>query len=278
MIKIERSQWLKCSLFTGRSTNSEGIKQAAEKGVHVSTKSIDAIIEDPSCCDIVFDATNAESHKYHSKILHKLKKFTIDLTPARVGKMCVPVLNLEECIKVDNVNMITCGGQATVPLASAINSVNSEAVKYIEIVASISSKSAGAGTRSNIDEFTQTTRDALSYFTKTKNTKAIIILNSAEPPVHMRNTIYALIDNPDVSAITKAVKNMAQRIQKYVPGYRLLYEPVFENGRLTTAVEVIGQGDFLPKYAGNLDIITCAAIEVAEHYAKNLIYERSKSA
>lgn len=278
LVKIERSPWLQCNLFTGRSIHSKGLKWAKEKGIPVSAKSIDAIIENPSCCDIVFDATSAESHKYHSEILHSLKKFTVDLTPALIGRMCVPVLNLEECMSVDNVNMITCGGQATVPLANAINSINPESVKYIEIVASISSKSAGQGTRANIDEFTQTTRDALSYFTKTKNTKAIIILNSAEPPVHMRNTIYALIDNPDIPAITRAVRDMEKRIRKYVPGYRLLYDPVLENGRLTTAVEVVGQGDYLPKYAGNLDIITCAAIEVAEHYAQKLICGGRKSA
>ena len=155
---------------------------------------------------------------------------------------------------------------------------NPESVKYIEIVASISSKSAGAGTRANIDEFTQTTSDALSRFTETKNTKAIIILNSAEPPVHMRNTIYALIDEPNLPAITKAVRDMERRIQKYVPGYRLLYDPVLENGRVTTAVEVVGQGDYLPKYAGNLDIITCAAVEVAERYAQKIICESRESA
>ena len=278
LIKIQRSSWLQCNLFTGRSAGSKGLKLAKEIGVPTSADSINAIIENPDCCEIVFDATSAEAHREHSKILHKLKKFTVDLTPALVGKMCIPVLNLDECLGVDNVNMVTCGGQATVPLANAINSVNPDSVKYIEIVASISSKSAGAGTRANIDEFTQTTRDALAKFTKTKNTKAIIILNSAEPPVHMRNTVYAIIDNPNIPAITKAVRKMENKIQKYVPGYRLLYDPVFENGRVTTAVEVAGQGDYLPKYAGNLDIITCAAVEVAEHYAQKIIYESRESA
>ena len=278
LVKIERSPNLVCNLFAGRSRISKGLKFAAEKNIPTSDKSINAIIENPECCEIVFDATSAEAHKYHAPILHNLKKFTIDLTPALVGKMCVPVLNLDECMQVDNVNMITCGGQATVPLANAISSINPESVKYIEIVASISSKSAGAGTRANIDEFTQTTRDALKYFTQTENTKAIIILNSAEPPVHMRNTIYALIDNPDIAAITKKVRIMEKRIQKYVPGYHLLYDPIFENGRVTTAVEVIGRGDYLPRYAGNLDIITCAAVEVAENYARKLLNIRGVAA
>lgn len=214
LIKIQRSPWLECSLFAGRSLTSRGIQRAKEMGIPVSDKSIHAIVNDPSCCDIVFDATSADAHKEHAPILRKLEKFAVDLTPALVGPMCVPVLNLDECMQADNVNMITCGGQATVPLASAIKSVHPEATKYIEIVASISSKSAGPGTRANIDEFTQTTGDALARFTKTDNTKAIIILNSAEPPVHMRNTVYALIDNPDMPAITKAVRDMEKKIQK----------------------------------------------------------------
>lgn len=278
LIKVERSPWLKCSLFSGRSATSKGIKMASEMGIKVSTKSIEAIIEDADNYEIVFDATNAEAHKEHAPILRKLNKFAIDLTPARVGKMCIPVLNLNECMKFNNVNMVTCGGQATVPLATAIKNVNPDAVRCIEIVASISSKSAGAGTRANIDEFTQTTRDALKYFTQTPDTKAIIILNSAEPPVHMRNTVYAIIDDPDMPSIIRAVRDMEKRIQKYVPGYHLLYDPVFDNKRVTTAVEVIGQGDYLPKYAGNLDIITSASVEVAEHYAKTFLEEKgSKS-
>lgn len=276
LLKIQRSKWVECSLFAGRSLTSQGILCAKNLGIRVSADSIKAIEHDPDSCDIVFDATSADAHKEHAIVLKKLGKFVIDLTPALVGKMCVPVLNLEECMQVDNVNMITCGGQATVPLASAINNVHPEATKYIEIVAAISSKSAGPGTRANVDEFTQTTGDALSLFTRTKHTKAIIILNSAEPPVHMRNTVYALIENPDMPAIVKAVRAMEKKIQKYVPGYHLLYDPVFENGRVTTAVEVIGRGDYLPKYAGNLDIITCASIEVAEHYAQRLLHQRGE--
>ena len=164
-------------------------------------------------------------------------------------------------------NLITCGGQATIPIAYALSKVHPE-MKYIEIVASIASKSAGAGTRNNIDEFTQTTKDALAEFTGIKNTKAIMTLNPAEPPIIMRNTVYAIIDNPDINRIHKEVMEIVKEIQKYVPGYKIIVEPVFENGRVTTTVEVEGMGDYLPKYAGNLDIITCAAIEIAENYAK----------
>lgn len=271
LLKLQRSPYLVCGMFAGRTSGSKGMELAKKLGIPASVDSIRAIEAHPDCCDIVFDATSADAHKLHAPILKRLHKFAIDLTPALVGRMCVPVLNLDECMQTDNVNMITCGGQATVPLASAINSVHPESTRYIEMVAAISSKSAGPGTRANVDEFTQTTGDALAQFTQTKRTKAIIILNSAEPPVHMRNTIYALIDDPDMSAITRAVHEMEEKIQTYVPGYHILYDPVYENGRVTTTIEVVGQGDYLPKYAGNLDIITCAAIEVAEHYAQKLL-------
>lgn len=266
LLKLQRSEVLECSMFAGRNPDSHGIKLANELGIRTSFDSINAIQKEPDCCDIVFDATSANVHRFNAPILQELNKFTIDLTPAQVGIMCVPVINLDEALKENNVNLITCGGQATVPIAYAISKVCPN-ISYLEIVASISSKSAGAGTRNNIDEFTQTTRDALSKFSGVSNTKAIIVLNPAEPPITMRNTLYALIDNPDMDKIRKNVSEMVQEIRKYVPGYHLILEPTYENGRVTTIIEVIGQGDYLPKYSGNLDIITCAAIEIAERYA-----------
>ena len=236
-------------------------------GVLTSTDSIRAIEENPEICDIVFDATSASVHFVNAPILKRLGKFAIDLTPAHVGKMCVPVLNMQECMDEDNVNLITCGGQATAPIAYAISRIHPD-VKYIEIVATIASKSAGAGTRNNIDEFTQATRESLSEFTGIKDTKAIIVLNPAQPPITMHNTVYALIDKPDMEAIRRSVDEMAAKIRRYVPGYRIVMEPVYENGRVTTSLQVVGLGDYLPKYAGNLDIITCAAVEIAENYAR----------
>lgn len=268
LLKLQRSDVLECSLFTGRNPDSTGIKLAKDLGICTSFDSIEAIRNNPSCCDIVFDATSSNVHKINAPILKELNKFVIDLTPANIGIMCVPVINLDDALKKDNVNLITCGGQATIPIAYAISKVCSN-IEYLEVVASISSKSAGPGTRNNIDEFTQTTRDALSHFSGVKNTKAIIVLNSAEPPITMRNTLYALIDNPDMNLICESVKAMVKNIQKYVPGYKLVLEPTYENGRVTTIIEVMGQGDYLPKYSGNLDIITCAAIEIAEKYAMN---------
>jgi acetaldehyde dehydrogenase (acetylating) len=266
LLKLQRSEVLECGLFTGRNPDSIGIKLAKELGIRTSYDSIDAIEREPNCCDIVFDATTASVHKCNAEILKRLNKFTIDLTPAKMGKMCVPVINMEECLNEKNVNLITCGGQATIPIAYAIKEACSN-IKYIEIVASIASKSAGTGTRNNIDEFTQTTRDALAHFSGVTNTKAIIVLNSANPPITMRNTIYVICDNPNMHKIIKNVKEMECKIKRYVPGYHLVLEPIYENGRVTTIIEVIGQGDYLPKYSGNLDIITCAAIEIAEKYA-----------
>lgn len=267
LIKLQRSEYVECSLFTGRDYDSTGIEIAKKMGIPVSYDSITAIQNDPSCCDIVFDATSAKAHLHHSTILKQLGKFTLDLTPSRVGKLCVPVINLEECLEVDNVNMITCGGQASTPIAYAIMEAHPE-TEYIEVVASIASKSAGPGTRANVDEYTQTTRDALRIFSGAPKTKAMIVFNPAEPPIIMHNTIYAIIKNPDIDLITEKVKNMADRIREYVPGYEITLLPVEENGRVTTMVEVVGLGDYLPKYSGNLDIITCAALKVAEEYAK----------
>lgn len=267
LLKLERSPYLECSLFAGRNPDSKGIQIAKSLGVFTSTDSINAIIQDKDICDIVFDCTSASVHIRNAPILKELKKFTLDLTPARVGKMCVPVLNCDDCLELDNVNLITCGGQATVPIAKAIVDVHPE-TKYIEIVATISSKSAGPGTRNNIDEFTQTTKEALSEFTGLKKTKAIIVLNPAEPPIIMRNTVYVIIDKPDIDAIRKSVSEMEKKIKKYVPGYEIIMPPTYENGRVTTILQCVGQGDYLPSYSGNLDIITCAAIEIAERYAK----------
>lgn len=271
LMKIRRSAILECGIFAGRDIYSPNVIRAREMGVPVTEDSIRYIEDHPDCCEIVFDATSAEIHRIHAPILKKLRKFAIDLTPAQVGKMCIPAINLAECLKEDNVNLITCGGQAIVPLAYELSRIHPE-TKYLELVATISSRSAGTGTRNNIDEFTQTTRTALSKFTGIQNTKAIIVLNPAEPPITMHNTLYALIDDPQMDLIRGRIREMEARIQKYVPGYHIVLWPVHENGRVTMSVQVTGLGDHLPPYSGNLDIITCAAIEIAEKYA----YERLK--
>lgn len=272
LVKIQKSKYLNCSLFMGRNINSKGMKFAHNMGINIKDKSIDALIETPSICDVVFDATTAASHIKHAKILKELGKYTIDLTPSLIGKMCIPVINGRQCLNEDNISMITCGGQATVPIACALTKCYTN-IKYIEIVASIASKSAGVGTRDNIDEFTQTTKKALITFSKCNDAKALIVINPAEPPIIMNNTIYAMIDNPDLDLLTKEIKNVEFEIQKYVPGYRIKLGPIYKDGIVTIMIQVIGIGDYLAPYAGNLDIITSAAINMAERYAKKLLRE-----
>lgn len=267
LIKINRSRYLECSMFAGQNPSSENIHRAKQVGINTSADSIGAFIHNPEICDIVFDATTAESHKIHAPILKRLGKFTIDMTPSRIGKMCIPIINMEECLKANNINMISCGGQDTTPIVKAILDVHPD-TQYVEIVSHIASKSAGMGTRDNIDEYTQTTCDGLKLFTRVPKAKAIIILNPANPPIIMHNTIFALIKNPNIKLLKSKIHSVVKSIQKYVPGYRLTLGPISENNRITVMNEVEGMGDFLPKYAGNLDIINCAAIAVSEAYAR----------
>ncbi|TSC77237.1 MAG: hypothetical protein G01um101431_420 [Parcubacteria group bacterium Gr01-1014_31] len=267
LVKVLRSPYLTCAMFTGQHPDSPGIARARELNIPTSADSIAAIERDPGCCDIVFDATTAEAHRRHATVLARLKKFVIDMTPSQAGGMCVPLLNLEDSLAKQNVNMVTCGGQANAPIARAIMAVHPD-IQYMEVVSSIASKSAGIGTRNNIDEYTQTTSDGIRALAGVPQVKTIIILNPADPPYLMHNTLYAEIERPDLPALERSIKHTVEKIREYVPGFRLLYGPVQESGRVTTITEVVGRGDYLPAYAGNLDIINCAAVAVAERYAK----------
>lgn len=266
LVKIQRSPYLECTKFIGRNLNSKGMLFARNFNVELSDKSIDAIVEDPDCCDIVIDATSAAVHRVNAPILKKLGKFTIDMTPSQIGEMCIPAINAKEALALDNINLVTCGGQAVVPIAYAISRVSK--VMYHEMVSVIASKSAGPGTRDNIDEFTQTTKKALLKFTNATDAKAIITLNPADPPIKMHNTLYSIVENPDMEAIRNSVKQMVEEIRHYVDGYKLTVEPMLEHGRIVTMVTVEGHGDYLPPYSGNLDIINCAAISMAERFAE----------
>ncbi len=221
---------------------------------------------------IAWDATSAYVHESNNEIVKKYGVKMVDLTPAAIGPFCVPPVNLQEMVGRDeqNVNMVTCGGQATIPMVAAVSRV--QAVEYGEIIATVSSKSAGPGTRRNIDEFTRTTSRGVEVVGGADRGKAIIIINPAEPPLMMRDTIHCLTeDEPDQAAITKSVHEMVAEVQKYVPGYTLKNGPVFDGKRVSIYMEVEGLGDFLPKYAGNLDIMTAAGLRTAEMYAEEIL-------
>ena len=267
MYKIMRSRHLKMEMMAG-IVDSPGIRRAKSLGIRTTTDGIGPIIDDPQI-RIVFDSTGAKPHMVHAPLLEAAGKIAVDLTPAAIGPYVVPSVNLSGLSDVPNLNMVTCGGQATVPIVHAVNRV--AGVVYAEIVAAIASKSAGPGTRQNIDEFTQTTARALCVVGGAKKGKAIIVLNPAEPPLLMTDTVYTEVENPDRRAIRASVEDMVRTVQRYVPGYRLRMPPTVDDHRVVTIVEVEGAGDFLPKYSGNLDIMTSAAVAVGEAIAVRML-------
>jgi acetaldehyde dehydrogenase (acetylating) len=268
MVKALRSPVLQCTVLIGRSFNSAGMAKAQSLGVPISAESIGYIERNPGCCDLVFDATSARDHEIHAAILKKLGKLVIDLTPAKIGPMCVPAVNISEMLGEKNVNMVTCGGQASIPVAYAIGKTHTD-IDYIEVVSSIASRSAGPATRVNLDEYIHTTESGVKFFSGASRTKAILNLNPAQPCINMQTTILAKVDKPDLEKLKPVLDDVVKRIQAYVPGYELLVGPTIENGRIAVMVRVRGLGDYLPAYAGNLDIINCAAIAMAEEYARN---------
>lgn len=267
---LKYAKFMKLKLMVGIFPDSEGLKRASELGIESSSEGIEALLRDRSV-RIAFEATTARAHAKNAPLFAKAGITAIDLTPAAVGPYVSPVVNMGEHINAPNINLITCGAQATVPIVSAIASVTK--VKYAEIVATIASKSAGPGTRQNIDEFTQTTATALEIVGKAEKGKAIIILNPAEPPILMRNTIYTVVEEQKKDEIVAAIETAVQKVKEYVPGYRLRIPPIFDEEKVTTIIEVEGAGEFLPKYAGNLDIETSAALAVGDLVAKNLVAE-----
>lgn len=271
LYKLQRSEYLYPELIVN-IRDSKGIQYAKGMGVPTSTDGVHAILERDDI-QIVFDCTSANAHLVHAPLLKEKKKFTLDLTPAAVGPYSVPAVNLDDSLlELDNVNLVTCAGQATTPFVAAINDVAD--VYYAEIVSSISSESAGPGTRANIDEFTMTTRDALIEVGGADTAKVLIILNPAEPPIYMSNTIYARVKNVDMDKITKALDDRLELMKTYVPGIRFRMEPVLkyeDDDIVMMIVEVEGLGDYLPVYSGNLDIINSAAIKIAEQKAKQIL-------
>jgi acetaldehyde dehydrogenase len=286
MIKVMRlSSVLEMGAFVGIDPESDGLKRAARMGVAVTAGGIDGLVAMPEFADIeiVFDATSAGAHQRHDAVLRAHGKRVIDLTPAAIGPYVIPPVNGAAALDAPNVNMVTCGGQATIPIVAAVNRVAK--VHYGEIVASIASKSAGPGTRANIDEFTETTSQAIVDVGGATRGKAIIVLNPAEPPLIMRDTVYCLADEADQDEIAKSVEAMVAEVQSYVPGYRLKQAVQFEHIgsnrplripemdgeftglKVTVFLEVEGAAHYLPAYAGNLDIMTSAALKTAEKIA-----------
>ncbi len=268
LMKLKRSKWLEPTVMIGIDPNSDGLKRAKREGLTIFDNGIEGFQEHADLAEIFFDATSAKAHIKNNEVLQQLNKTVIDLTPAAIGPYVVPIINLEEHLDKTNVNMVTCGGQSTVPIVSAINDVTR--VEYAEVISTIASKSAGPGTRQNIDEFTKTTAKALEIVGGAKKGKVIIILNPAEPPIMMRNTIHALIETYDEETykkIEQAIVDVVKKIQEYVPGYQLSSDLYFNKNRVTISIQVTGLGDYLPEYAGNLDIMTAAAVRVGEEFA-----------
>lgn len=274
LMKAMRSDLVEPVWMVGVDPESPGLARAKDMGIKTTCEGVDGLVphmkEDN--IQICFDATSAYVHAENSRKVNEQGAVMIDLTPAAIGPFCIPPVNLHDAVaaKAMNVNMVTCGGQATIPMVAAVSRV--QPVIYGEIVATVSSKSVGPGTRKNIDEFTRTTAKGVEMIGGAQQGKAIIVINPAEPPLIMRDTIHCLtVDEPDQAAITQSVHDMVAEVQKYVPGYTLKNGPVFDGNKVSIYMEVAGLGDFLPRYAGNLDIMTAAGLRTAEMYAEQIL-------
>jgi len=281
MYKAKRSKLIEPVWMVGIDPNSDGLKRARDMGLKTTHEGVDGLVPhmDSDQIRIVFDATSAYVHAENSRKVNEKGALMIDLTPAAIGPFCIPPVNLMDHVgkNEQNVNMVSCGAQATVPMVAAVSRV--QPLEYAEIVATVASKSIGPGTRQNIDEFTRTTSSAVQKVGGAKRGKAIIIINPAEPSIMMRDTVHCLTETePKRDEIIESVHAMLKEIQKYVPGYQLKNGPVFDGRRVSTFMEVEGLGDYLPKYAGNLDIMTAAALRTAEMFAENMLSGKSQPA
>lgn len=267
LVKLQRSAAIETALMVGIYDDSPGLERARALGVQTSARGLDAVLERDDV-RLVFDATGARAHRESAPQLAAAGKVCVDLTPAALGPYVVPCVNLDDHLDAPDLNMVTCGGQATIPMVHAIDRVAD--VAYAEIVATISSASAGPGTRQNIDEFTETTARGLELVGGADEGKAIIILNPAEPPILMRDTVFAQVRSPDAAAIEASVHEMLERMRGYVPGVRLRLCDV-DGSLVTVLLEIEGAGDFLAPYAGNLDVMTAAAAQVGERVAERML-------
>ena len=266
LLKILKTNYIKPVIFAGRRMDSDGMRIAIERNVPVTDTGIEYFINNPNCCDVVYECTNAEDAKRHYKVFSEQNIKVIDLTPAKIGPLCVPSINPKTILDSGNVNMITCGGQASIPILNLISKYCDD-IKYIEVVSQIASKSAGMATRINIDSYIHTTEMAIKQFTSCQNCKVILNLNPAEPCVDMQTTIFLKFENINFEVLVEEIYKKIKELKSYIPHYELILPPVINDDILLLSIRVRGTGDYLPEYAGNLDIINCAAIEIT----KNLI-------
>jgi len=263
LLKLIKTDFIEPVIFAGRRMDSNGIKLAQEKGIPVTDKGIEYFIENCCVADVVYDCTNAIDAKKHAKIFEEQGVKVIDLTPAKVGDLCVPTINPEAIKTRGNVNMITCGGQASTPLLNVISKHCD--LEYVEVVSQIASDSAGMATRLNIDNYIHTTERAISEFTGCNNCKVILNLNPAIPQVDMQTTLFIKAENIKFTSLNKDIYKTIKRLKEYIPHYELVMPPTINNDVLVLSIKVKGTGDYLPEYAGNLDIINCAAIEISKN-------------
>ncbi len=267
LIKVRRSPWMECVIFSGRNLHSTGMTYAAELGVPVSDQGINAFFEPRYRCDIVFDATSAAHHIEHAQVFDKLGILAIDMTPSQIGECCVPALGMGEVLENKNISMISCGGQSSIPIAKVL-AKTIPGVQKIAVKSIVSPNSIGPGTLANLDEYYHNTKAGLRKYTGVQDFDVELLVDEINPETRMLTSVTAYCDTADIEALHLPLAEMLQQIQMYVPGYKMEFGPIVVDGGIRVDLSVEGLGDYLPRYAGNLDIINCAAIAVAEYYAQ----------
>lgn len=273
LVKVRRSPWMECVIFSGRNLQSTGMSYAAELGVPVSDQGINAFFEPRYRCDIVFDATSAANHIEHAQVFDKLGILAIDMTPSQIGECCVPALGMNEVLENKNISMISCGGQSSIPVAQVLAKTIPN-VQRISVKSIVSPNSIGPGTLANLDEYYHNTKAGLKKYTGINDFEVELLVDEVNPETRMLTSVTAYCDALDVEVLRLPLMTMLQHIQAYVPGYKMESDPVVVDGGVRIDLSVEGLGDYLPRYAGNLDIINCAAIAVAEHYAQTVLSSR----
>lgn len=275
LVKVLRSPWMECIVFAGRNLQSPGMCYAAQLGINVSDQGINAFFEPRNRCDIVFDATSAAHHIEHAQIFDELGILAVDMTPSQIGECCVPALGMDEVLQNKNISMISCGGQSSIPVAAVLAKVLTS-VKKIEVKSIVSANSIGPGTLANLDEYYHNTKAGLKKYTGLEYFEVELVVDDVNLETRMITSVTAYGDSPDLNELHISLNTMLHKIQQYVPGYKLESAPVLVDGGVRVDLSVEGLGDYLPRYAGNLDIINCAAIAVAEYYAQALFMQQAE--